>query len=179
MLLVSLLLLFLFSAFAVLGADDYRACYYPHGNKALDHVPCSDEEQTACCASDHICMANGLCLDAGSNQPYGFSRAACTDIKWGAGCPQVCVGRESYPAFVIPKINGRNRLTMALMIITQHWIAVAADAQLYRFTPTERTARTAATQLCQMEAVPFVQMTKIPSNSQAVRSSQDAHTSRT
>ncbi|BCR90135.1 uncharacterized protein ACHE_60021A [Aspergillus chevalieri] len=91
MLSVSLVLFFLFSSSAVLGADDYRTCYYPGGNKALGHMPCSDEEQTACCASDHICMANGLCIEAGSSQPYGFSRAACTDRNWGAGCPQVCI----------------------------------------------------------------------------------------
>lgn len=153
MLSVSLVLFFLFSSSAVLGADDYRTCYYPGGNKALGHMPCSDEEQTACCASDHICMANGLCIEAGSSQPYGFSRAACTDRNWGAG--------------------------MVLVTIMQHRITKTLDAQLYHFTPTETTARTAATRLCQMEALPSVTMIEILSNSQAVRSSQGAHTSRT
>lgn len=87
---------FLFSPSTVLGADDYRACFFPEGNKALDHTPCSDDEQAACCSSNHICMASGLCMNAGSNQPYGFSRAACTDRKWGVNCPQVCVSKSDH-----------------------------------------------------------------------------------
>lgn len=92
MLLKSLLLLFLFSPSAVLGADSSRTCYYPSKDVAVDHTPCSDDEQAACCSSDHICLANGLCVNVGRNQPYGFSRAACTDRYWGPNCPQVCVG---------------------------------------------------------------------------------------
>lgn len=87
-------LLLLSSSFA---AADTRACYFPDGTKALDRVPCSDQSNTACCGSDHICMANGLCLNSGSHQPFGFSRAACTDSNWGADCPHVCVSCGSYP----------------------------------------------------------------------------------
>lgn len=130
MLLTSLLLLFLFSPSTVLSADNYRTCYYPDGSKAFDHTPCSDNEQTACCSSDHICMANGLCMNAGSKQPYGFSRAACTDQNWGRGCPDVCIDSESYPAFVTPQVSGRNRLTTALVTPMQRTTIAAVDAQL-------------------------------------------------
>lgn len=71
-------------------------CYYPDKTLALGHVPCSDDPNGApCCASDHICMGNGLCLNVGSHQPYGFSRAACTSLNWGGSCPRICVGCES------------------------------------------------------------------------------------
>lgn len=130
MLLKSLLLLFLFSPSAVLGADSSRTCYYPSKDVAVDHTPCSDDEQAACCSSDHICLANGLCVNVGRNQPYGFSRAACTDRYWGPNCPQVCVGRESYPAFVIPQFDGRNRLTAALVTPMQRRTLETVDAQL-------------------------------------------------
>lgn len=83
-----------FSPFAIVCAADNRPCYYPDGTKALDHTPCSDDANTTCCSSDHICMANGYCMNAGSHQPYGFSRAACTSQNWGTGCPQRCVSSE-------------------------------------------------------------------------------------
>lgn len=179
MLLTSLLLLFLLSPSAVLGADNYRTCYYPDKTRALDHTPCSDDEQTACCSSDHICMANGLCMNAGRVQPYGFSRAACTDLEWGTGCPQVCTSGEPSPAFVIPQVSGRNRLNIALVTLMQNRTIVTVDAQLYLLRPTETTPLTVATRLRRTEVLPSVPTRKILSNSQAVRPSKGAHTSRT
>lgn len=129
MLLTSLLLLFLFSPSAVLGADDYRTCYYPSGFKALGHTPCSDDEHTACCDNNHVCMTNGLCVNVGSNQPYGFSRAACTDKSWGSSCPQECIKSKSYPAFAIPQAGGRTQLTTTFVTPIQERKIAKQDAQ--------------------------------------------------
>lgn len=64
-------------------------CHFPNGRTAATHVPCEDGPNSACCGKDAICLTNGLCLD--TVQPFGLSRASCTDPSWSIDeCAKVC-----------------------------------------------------------------------------------------
>ncbi|KAK8206157.1 hypothetical protein HDK77DRAFT_483989 [Phyllosticta capitalensis] len=66
-------------------------CWYPDGvTIATYDSPCNDTAAAAgiatpCCNSQHLCMANGLCLNWAIT-----SRGSCTDSAWGEGCTQYC-----------------------------------------------------------------------------------------
>ena len=72
-----------------------QVCYYPDGTVSSGDVPCaSSGTATHCCGRNTgICLDNGFCLDAAA-QPFGLSRASCTDRNWGSSCPSQCIGGE-------------------------------------------------------------------------------------
>ncbi|OJJ78579.1 uncharacterized protein ASPGLDRAFT_53508 [Aspergillus glaucus CBS 516.65] len=78
-------------------------------------------------------MANGLCMNAGHVQPYGFSRAACTDLNWGTGCPQVCIGESDNPnggCAIIPlEANGEDTTYCCNAITSNGSAAVCANKE--------------------------------------------------
>ncbi|EYE93381.1 uncharacterized protein EURHEDRAFT_434047, partial [Aspergillus ruber CBS 135680] len=117
-------------------------CFFPSGKKALGHTPCSDDEYTACCDNNHVCMTNGLCVNVGSDQPYGFSRAACTDKSWGSSCPQECVEKEDGKAgcAILTFEAGGNATTYCCNAITSKNGSAACANDEDPFTITSGTA---------------------------------------
>lgn len=66
------------------------SCYWPNKTPAENHVPCSSDVASACCAPNQICLSNKLCLSVG--QPFVLSRGSCTDPTYGSqNCPDKCV----------------------------------------------------------------------------------------
>lgn len=67
-------------------------CYFPNQLEASGNFPCNNNSASgsACCGGGlgTVCLENGLC-----QLPQGnVVRGACTDDKWGDGCPQYCLG---------------------------------------------------------------------------------------
>ena len=75
-------------------------CYAPSGNPITDDSPCRastpDQEFSACCNRNDICLDNHLCLpqQPGANTLF---RGTCTDINWGkdSGCASFCQDGQS------------------------------------------------------------------------------------
>ncbi|KAF3041989.1 hypothetical protein E8E11_000946 [Didymella keratinophila] len=73
-------------------------CFYKSGNPALTKpAPCNltavaEGKHTACCASDELCMSNGLCRNATSTPKTNFYwRGGCTDPTFqDPSCPNYC-----------------------------------------------------------------------------------------
>lgn len=77
---------------ALCGLIQSQQCYYPNGLKSGD-TPCpqvsSDPHFTFCCAHDHTCSSNLLCI-TGLN-PRTYARGSCTDSSWQSpSCPLFC-----------------------------------------------------------------------------------------
>lgn len=63
-------------------------CWFPDGSAATGDTVCdSNINPSACCGSDSLCLANGLCLKYGV-----IGRGTCTDSTWQSPlCPQYCL----------------------------------------------------------------------------------------
>lgn len=72
-----------------------RACFYPNGSPATAAsgsprmLPCLPNAiNSACCASNDSCLANGMCL----SEDLFFYRGACTTVQYPSdSCPQFCI----------------------------------------------------------------------------------------
>jgi hypothetical protein len=84
-------------------------CFYKSGNPALTKAaPCNltavaEGKNTACCASDELCMSNGLCRNATSTpKTNSYWRGGCTDPTFqDPACPNYCNRTPIHPTSVL------------------------------------------------------------------------------
>jgi len=65
-----------------------QACFYPDGNRPPADFVCNPTAAVSgCCAQGYTCDLFGTCRYPGGR----LFRGSCTDVSWGAGCPQWCI----------------------------------------------------------------------------------------
>lgn len=75
-------------------AGSNTTCFWPDGSAAVDMYggktfsACTSTGYSQCCATNDVCLSNGLCFDAWQGELY---RGACTDKSWEVAiCPNLC-----------------------------------------------------------------------------------------
>lgn len=68
--------------------DKSKTCWYPNGQQASNHYPCSSQLPGVCCSVNSVCMSNGLCLNADFTS---YTEGTCTNSTWEVStCPDFC-----------------------------------------------------------------------------------------